>query len=213
MKAVIFDLDGVLVDSEGAHFRGLAAVLTGYGCELTHEVYASLLGLAPQDAWGRLRQHYPLSGDAHEFLRRYVRSVEDALRAPQAPKAGAVELIARLRRAGLRLAVASMGAASWVAATLEGLGLAGAFDAVVTSADVACGKPDPDVFLLAARRLGVGPSECLVIEDAPRGIEAARRAGMRCLAVRTPYNTTFDLPAQAVVASLDDVREDLWTAT
>ncbi len=211
MRAVIFDLDGVLVDSEAAHFRGLAAVLAGYGFELTHEAYASLLGLAPWDAWGRLRERYPLSGDPDEFLRRYVRSVEDALRTTRAPKDGAVELIARLRGAGLRLAVASMGAASWVAATLEGLGLAGAFDAVVTSADVRRGKPDPDVFLLAARRLGVAPSECLVIEDAPRGIEAARRAGMRCLAVRTPYNTAFDLPAHAVIASLRDVGEDLWT--
>lgn len=213
MKAVIFDLDGVLVDSEPAHQRGLGAVLAGYGHELTTGVYASLLGVAPRDTWDRLHEHYPLAGDPHEFLRRYVASVEDALRAPLAPKPGVLERIAGLRRAGIRLAVASMGAASWVRATLESIGLAGAFDAVVTADDVARGKPHPDAFLLAAERIGVSPADCLVVEDAPHGIEAARRAGMRTLAVRTPFNAHLVLAADAVVGSLAEVRleEPPWT--
>lgn len=214
MKAVIFDLDGVLVDSEPAHVRGLSAVLAGHGHELTPEIYASLLGVAPYETWDRLAEQLALTGDPQEFLRRYVASVEEALRTPLAPKPGVVDLIERLRRARVRLAVASMGAASWVIATLEGLGLDGAFDAVVTSDDVRRGKPHPDVFLMAAERLNVAPADCLVIEDAPRGIEAARRAGMRALAVRTSYNAGLPLRAHGVIASLVELgtEELAWIA-
>lgn len=98
MRAVIFDMDGVLVDSEPTHVRVLSGVLAGYGHELTPQIYASLLGVAPYETWDRLAEHFALTGDPQEFLRRYVISVEDALGTPLAPKPGVLELIERDRK-------------------------------------------------------------------------------------------------------------------
>ena len=87
---------------------------------------------------------------------------------------------------------------------LKQVGLAGAFDTIVAAEDVSRGKPDPEGFLLAARRLGAAPERCLVIEDAPGGIEAARRAGMRSLAVATTHSGEELTAADTVVHSLSD---------
>lgn len=208
IRGVIFDMDGVLVDSEPIHEQALAETLACYGYQLTAEVYRGTLGQAPDDNWRWLVNHYPLTCERQEFLGRYAVSVLALLQRSLRPLPGAAELIARFRSEGCSIALASMSTRAWVDATLRGIGLAEAFDATVSADDVSRGKPDPEVFLTAASRIGVEPAACLVIEDAPPGVEAAVRAGMRAVAVRGPYTRGYTFPAFRTVDSLVDLLAD-----
>jgi HAD superfamily hydrolase (TIGR01509 family) len=128
---------------------------------------------------------------------------------PAAP--GVAALVRRLQELGVRLAVASSSKRAWVMATLRSIGLADNFPVVVCGDDVSYGKPDPEIYLLAAERLAVVPKQCLAIEDAPNGVLSARRAGMAVLGVRTPMTRHLRLDGvQRVVDSLAelDLRGD-----
>jgi HAD superfamily hydrolase (TIGR01509 family) len=125
-------------------------------------------------------------------------------RQPPRPMPGLRPALARLAGAGLQLAVASSGTRGYVAYVLDRLGVAGAFAAVVSGEEVADGKPDPGVYLLAAERLGADPAACVAVEDAPHGIAAARAAGMRVVAVPHARTETLDLSqADVIVADLE----------
>jgi HAD superfamily hydrolase (TIGR01509 family) len=124
--------------------------------------------------------------------------------APPPMMPGLRPALARLAGAGLRLAVASSGTRGYVAHVLDRLGVAGAFAAVASGEEVADGKPDPGVYLLAAERLGTDPAACVAVEDAPHGIAAARAAGMRVVAVCHARTEALDLSqADVVVADLE----------
>ncbi|HMS60086.1 MAG TPA: HAD-IA family hydrolase, partial [Tepidiformaceae bacterium] len=118
---------------------------------------------------------------------------EPAPRGPAEPLDGATCLVLDLHRRQVPIALASSSRRPWVDACLARIGLDGVFDEVVTGSDVANGKPDPEIYLLAAKRLRLPASACLAIEDAPAGIASARAAGMRCWAVRTEYTRGLDL--------------------
>jgi HAD superfamily hydrolase (TIGR01509 family) len=120
------------------------------------------------------------------------------------PMPGAVRLIGRLRDRGYRLALASSGDRLKVAFGMQALGLNGIFEAVVTGDDVSRSKPHPEIYLIAAQRLGVPPEECLAIEDAPAGVEAAKRAGMCCVAVTTSVARQQLSQADFIITSLAD---------
>ena len=125
---------------------------------------------------------------------------------PREPEPGVVALVERGRELGMRLGVASSSRRLWIDATLRSLGLSDAFDAIVSGDDVERGKPDPQIYLLAARQLGVAPHRCLAIEDAPKGVQSARAAGMAVLGVRTPYTAHLRLEgAERIVDSLADL--------
>lgn len=122
-----------------------------------------------------------------------------------APLPGVREWLARLCESGWRQAIASSGPRLNAQTIIDALGLAGTFDAIIAAEDVVHGKPDPEVFLTAAARLGVDPGHCVVVEDAPTGIEAGRRGGMRTLGVLTTHP---DLDADRVAATLADLEPD-----
>jgi beta-phosphoglucomutase family hydrolase len=181
--AVIFDVDGVLTDSYQPHFLSWQLMFEEIGVAFGEEQFRRTFGRTNPDIFHEL---YPgqLSpervrelGDRKEVLYREV--IAESF----TPMPGAVELIDALTAAAFALGVGSSGPPENVALTLDKLGRRERFGAVVTGADVTRGKPDPQVFLLAAERLGLPPASCLVIEDAPQGVEAARRAGMACIAI------------------------------
>lgn len=185
VQAVIFDVDGVLVDSLPAHFLAFQRLGDRLGVPFTRQMLDRTLGqhnatifpmwLGQDLQPGRLAE----LADEKEALYRSV-----AIQALQ-PIEGAVPLVKRLNEAKVPLAVGSSGPRDNVALALQKLGILQDFAAVVTGDDVTRGKPAPDIFLLAARRLGVDPRHCVVIEDAEQGVEAARAAGMRVVAVTT----------------------------
>ncbi|HEX8966663.1 MAG TPA: HAD-IA family hydrolase, partial [Chloroflexota bacterium] len=201
--AVIFDMDGVLLDSEPLHLQALNEVLAPLGYRTTAAESEQLVGLTSEECWQAIVRRYSLPGDLADYLASYDEAVLRVLRQPIVATRGATELIAGLRRQGFRVGLASASRRAWVDATLSGLGLADAFDVVVSGDDVTHGKPSPDLFVLAARGLGVPADRCVVIEDSPHGVLAAKRAGMTAVALRTTSTSHFAFDnADQVIDSL-----------
>lgn len=196
-QAVIFDMDGVLVDSEPLHLEALNEVLAAEGHRLTEAEYLAYVGVA--DEWADLIRRKGLRHAPEHYRERYHQAVLRALRRPLRPQPGVAALLDGVRARGLKVGLASSSRREWVAATLAALGFADRFDAVVSGEMVSRGKPAPDIFLLAAERLGVPPERCLVVEDAPAGVAAAKAAGMTVVAVRTPYTAGARLDAADLV--------------
>ena len=193
--AVIFDIDGVLVDGEPLHFAAVNRLMGEEGLAITLEQYKPYMGT--KSGWSDMIHDFGLSKPRDHYSERYREMILQSYREQSAPLPGAVDLVRGLRAAGMPIAVASSSILPWVNACLERIGLANAFDRVITGTDVENGKPAPDIYLLAAERLGVNPRACLAIEDAPAGIESAHAAGMECWAIRTPYTEGLTLPNPA----------------
>ena len=207
IQALIFDMDGLLVDSEPVAERAMADFLRDHGHELRPEIFGQLLGRRVPEAIALVAATYGLPGDLDEYVRIYDDLRLAALYGNLRPMPGAAELIAFARSLGLRMALATSNLRRHVDVTLAEVALAGLFDAEVTGDEVTHGKPAPDVFLLAAERLGVEPAASVVLEDAPVGIEAAAAAGMRSICV--PHVRSRDLvfpaPPDAILPDLGAV--------
>ena len=186
--AVIFDIDGVLVDSYHAHFRSWQTLSAEAGFHHSEADFVSSFGRTSHEILAELGRDWT-PGQIAELVERkeaiYRRSIAE--RFPVMP--GALELIDSLIAAGFRLAVGSSGPPANVALSIEKLGRQGCFAAQVSGADVTRGKPDPEVFLLAAERLGLSPRRCVVIEDASAGIAAANAARMVAIALVSQGHT------------------------
>lgn len=185
-QAVIFDCDGTLVDSMPSHFDAWCEALALYGAAgvFKEDVFHAMGGRPTQDIVSEINAEYGLKLDPE--------AVAAAKREAFLKRLGEVTLIdevaafARSLRGRMPLAVASGGSRHVVEKTLACIGVSDWFDEVVTADDVVHGKPHPEIFLKTAERLNITPAECLVLEDAPPGILAARRAGMQVVAVPTP---------------------------
>jgi beta-phosphoglucomutase len=191
--AAIFDLDGTLVDSYDAHYEAWRRISASHGVEVTVDAYYAHFGRRNEDL---LRECWLRAGRgelSHDEIAALDHEKEAAYRELVAAHfplmEGARELVESLRIAGFRTAVGSSGPPLNVQRAVDGLALAHPFDAIVTGRDVKRSKPDPECFLLAASKVGVDPSRCVVFEDAPAGITAAKAAGMRCIAITSKGHT------------------------
>ena len=182
--AVIWDVDGVLIDSGEQHRRAWEQLAREEGLPYSDAAFWATFGMRNADIFPRMfgvsgpPERLVALGDRKEAIYRALLA-EDA-----APLPGAKELLAALHAAGYRQALGSSAPPANLEAIISLLGLASFLDAIVSGEQVAHGKPAPDIFLAAAERLGIPPAHCLVIEDAPAGVAAAHAGGMRCLAVR-----------------------------
>jgi HAD superfamily hydrolase (TIGR01509 family) len=210
--AVVFDMDGVLVDTEHLWDEVREELTTEWGGRYTPEAQEAMMGMSSLE-WSRylhetvgLRE--PPETINAEVVRRMLARYEVEL--PVVP--GAVEAVRRLDGEGFRLAVASSSNRELIDAVLRRIELAALFEATVSSEEVGRGKPAPDVYVEAARRLDVAPEKCAAIEDSASGIRAARAAGMRVVAYPNrhyPPSAGILSTADAVIASLDDVDAGL----
>jgi beta-phosphoglucomutase len=182
-RAVIFDVDGVLVDSYDAHMRSWLLMGREHGLTITEEQFASTFGQTSREIIARFWGSDLSREEAETLDARKEAIYRDLIRERFPAMDGSVELIDVLADAGFRLAVGSSGPPENVELTLDCLGRASRFNAVVTGRDVTRGKPDPQVFQIAAERLSLPPARCIVVEDAPVGITAARAAGMASVAL------------------------------
>jgi HAD superfamily hydrolase (TIGR01509 family) len=206
LKAVIFDMDGVLIDSQPLHFKAERETAAHFGCSITEEELKQYLGWRGEDFWNDLIRKYSLPATLEE-IREYNRPViERHLREAAKPDKELQGMLSGLRQNELKLSVASSARKRPIGIILGGLGIEEYFDAVVCGDDVARGKPEPDIFMLAAERMGVGARDCAVVEDAPSGIKAANSAGMLSIALRGGINAELDLSeADVVIDSLGEL--------
>ena len=206
---VIFDMDGVLVDSYRAHLLSWQQSARHFGLEMTEPQFAATFGQTTPEI---IRHWWPGAVDeegAAKWDRIKEADYRDILRADFPAMDGAAELLRALHAAGFRLAIGSSGPPENVALVRELLDGAGHFDATVDARQVTHGKPHPEVFLTAARKLALAPRDCAVVEDAPAGVEAARRAGMAAIALTgTAAREKLAERAHRVVDSLRELTPD-----
>ncbi len=210
MDAVIFDMDGVLIDGEPLHFAAMRQVLSEEGVTLSVEAYQAYLGTTLAHTWSDLRERYALAHDYDHYASRYGALVTEQYRNEAEALPGARELLDRLREAGMRCALASSSNRSWVETALEALHMREYFGVIVAGDEVENGKPDPEIYRAAAEKLAVEPSACLVIEDAPAGIEAGRRAGMQVVAVRTEMTAGLSLDGATYIIETLEAFDMAW---
>lgn len=201
-RAVVFDLDGVLWDGEPLYYAAFNVVLEPMGYHLPEEEYEQIMGQSVEAAWRWVLERFGIAGSADPFYEKYDAAVLKLLAKPVEPLPGVRELIARLKRRGIRLGVASASLRQWVDSTLQGIGLEDEFEATVSASEVTHAKPAPDLYATAAERLGVPAGECLAIEDTRAGIASAKAAGMFAVQVRAASTA---LPP---IAEADLVIED-----
>jgi HAD superfamily hydrolase (TIGR01509 family) len=195
LTAVIFDMDGVLIDSEPIHADATRALLAEHGVEYPPTADDNFYGCTDRDVFRLLRARYRLMPSEEQLAASWTSRVVGLLGRPLRPMPGVPGVLHELRNAGLRLALASSSAPEIIGATLAGLGLSGMFEPIVSGHEVERGKPAPDIFLEACRRLGLPPAACLFVEDSFNGVAAAAAAGIRCLAVPCPSTAGQDFSA------------------
>lgn len=204
--AVLWDMDGTLIDSRAHHWRAWDATMRAEGAPVTYMQFAETFGQRNDTILrGWLGGDVAAAtiariGDAKESHYRDLVAHEGITLLP-----GVDAWLNRLHADGWQQAIASAAPRANVAVIVEALGLGHLFGAITAAEDVTRGKPDPQVFLLAAERLGIPPERCIVVEDAPAGLEGARRAGMRCIGVRTTHE---HVQADIVVDRLDQLPDD-----
>jgi beta-phosphoglucomutase-like phosphatase (HAD superfamily) len=183
--AIVFDCDGTLVDTAPVHFLAVNEAMHPFGLQMDAPWYYQRVGLTPQALFSDYEQANNLTLDVPAITARYVPSFLANLHQMQEIKV--VADVARYYHGRIPMAVGSNGRLDNVTATLKATGLFDLFDTIVSAEQVAHGKPAPDVYLEAARRLNVAPERCIVFEDTDEGLEAAHRAGMRGLDIRKAY--------------------------
>ena len=183
MGAFIFDIDGTIIDSMPWHGKSWEVFFARHGRAYAGESF--LRGSAGRTGVELMRELFgPLSDtDAWALVHEKEAIYRDLFRPVFSEIAGFRDFARRAKAAGVGIGCATAGDADNIAFAIQGLGMESEFDALVGAQDVANGKPAPDLFLLAAKRMGAAPRDCVVFEDAPLGIEAARRAGMSAIAV------------------------------
>ena len=205
---VIFDVDGVLVDTGPFHFESWVKMANEIGKKFTKKFFDLTFGqqsvpITRKLVGSKVEQH--LVEKWASLKEQYYREmVKDKLE----PLPGVLNLIKDLKNKNFKLAIGSSGPPENVELVVRTLNLTQYFDVIITAAEVEKGKPEPDIFLIAAKKLKLNPKNCIVIEDAPVGIEAAKRANMPVIALRITHCNVDLLDANLIVSDLSSVNID-----
>jgi len=184
-KLVIFDHDGLMVNSEHVVFAALRDIFGRYGHDFAWDYYCTSIGLPVAESIARYLRDIPIGVPYDDFFAERDALVREYMETRLALMPGLVELLDELARHGVPMAIATSGARAYIARNLDRFGIARYFSAIACIDDVARGKPHPDLILKALEMMGARPEEAIMLEDSPHGVEAARRAGVRCIAVPT----------------------------
>jgi HAD superfamily hydrolase (TIGR01509 family) len=212
LQAVIFDQDGLMLDTEPAAYRGWRDALAEEGHILTQEQYGKVVGRSSQSVRRVMMDFYGEDIPIDALIERKNALIEADFEANGIlPKAGIFELLGVVEEHGLLKAVATSTPVEYVVQKMNSAGICDDFDAIVGGDEVGRGKPAPDIYLLAARRLGASPGRCLVLEDSEAGVRAASAAGMAVIMVPDVIAPSPEVEALAhkVMPSLSAVAEYL----
>lgn len=203
-RAFIFDMDGVIIDSEHIHAVTKVQALRFFGMDVDEGSLhlEDYVGRSAKSFFSDAIARFPELGDDWRVLAKkkhelYVDFLRNSL--DLKPIDGVVELLARLKEKGYRIGLGSSSVIENIRIVLTRFGIMDYFDAIAAGSEVENAKPAPDVYLLAAERLGTAPACCTVIEDANAGVKAAKAAGMRCIAIRNPNSGKQDLSMADVI--------------
>lgn len=199
LKAVIFDLDGVIVESENAHIEAEKQTLLKYGVQISAEELHKYTGTTANLMFTKLIRKYKLDTTFEEMFRRKEDILFRLLKEDAEPTKGIITLLRNLKLKRIKLAIGSSSTRKQIKYVLAKLDITSLFDCIVGAEDIVHSKPNPEIFLKAAAELNVNPSDCLVVEDSKLGIEAAKRAGMKCLGYRNPDSGNQNLSKADII--------------
>lgn len=218
MPAVIFDMDGLLIDSEPMWERAEKAFLASHQREFRHEVACQTTGMRLDELVTAMKKHYQFDGDDAALGAEIIHELKELYRARGIPLMPGAQQALEALYGKLPLGLASGSSLEVIEYVLETNHWAHFFQAVNSADEAQKGKPEPDVFLLNARRLGMDPAECVVLEDSVNGVRAAKAAGMKCIAVPLVARfqvSDFEGLADLVLPSLEKLSlakvEDLFS--
>ena len=210
LKAVLFDMDGVLVDSEEFIADAAVRMFAEKGYTVRHEDFIPFRGYGENKFLGGVAAKYDIPLDLEPDKARTYEIYCTIVKGRLNPLPGSVEFVHRCRDEGYRTALVTSTDYIKMMANLEEIGLAhGAFDTLINGLDVERRKPHPDIYLLAMKRLGVAPQDCLIVEDAVAGVASAIAAGARCLALTTSFSAGELTGADWITSGLDAVPEEV----
>lgn len=195
-RGVLFDMDGVISDTERFYVEAMIERLKREGIAVTPAELSNLFGSTMRHNCGVLKERYGLEKDADTYVDE-IHEIKEQFLNEQGlhPMPGAVELIRKLHGAGALLAVASSSPREVIEHHMEAFGIRDCFDTIVSGLECREGKPAPEIYLRAAENLGLPPSECVVIEDSCNGVKAGKAAGMYCYAYVPPQAYRQDVSA------------------
>jgi beta-phosphoglucomutase len=209
IKGVLFDMDGVLADSEPFICQAAIMMFAETGLIVLPDDFKPFVGTGENRYIGGVAEKYGLNVDIEKVKARTYEIYLEIIQGKLKPLPGAVGFVRKCRDLEFRTAVATSADAVKMEANLKEIGLpSSAFNATINGLDVENKKPFPDIYIKAAERIGLKPEECLVIEDAVSGIEAAKAAGCKCLAVTTSFDKAKLSEADWICKSLEEVPEE-----
>lgn len=202
MKAFIFDMDGVIIDSEPMHNAVIRKLMQHYHVDVTDAYIYSFSGLTVQNMVSKVKKEKGLDIALNDFVEEYYRSILQHVRENDVTAIeGIKELLEQLRKKSIPTAVASSSPKNFIEANINKLGFDKYFEFLMSGNEVTHGKPAPDIYLAAAKKLSAEPKDCVVLEDSHNGVLAAKAAGMICIGFNNPSSGIQDL-------SMADIRVD-----
>lgn len=211
LKAVIFDMDGVIVDSEPIFYEVEMNLFKDLGLNISEEEHRGYVGTKTSEMWTELKERFGIQKTVHELIdietKRYLEYIASMKKFEPIP--GVANLIKELSSNGISLALASSSRIEEISLILKMLKLKDYFGVVVSGDQVTKGKPAPDIFLLAIKKLKVLPEECIVFEDSENGVKAANSAGIKCIGFKGLNSRNQNLSsADIVINSFENINYD-----
>lgn len=209
IKGVLFDMDGVLADSEAFICKAGMMMFREHGLKVSPEDFKPFIGMGENRYLGGVAEKYNLESDIEEIKARTYEIYDDIVKGKLEPLLGVVGFIDKCRSNGLKLAVATSADETKMLINLREIGFSESdFDALINGLMVENKKPHPEIYIKAARAIGLQPEECLVVEDAISGVKSAKDAGAKCLAVMSSFNENDLKGADWIVPDLQSVPEE-----
>lgn len=210
IQTIVFDMDGIIIDSEPIHMKIEQELFHELGLEITTEEHWQYVGTSAREMWEDVTDRYQLSVSSNEILakkqRRYLEHLSNTEKLN--PVQGVKALIQHLYKNGKNLVLASSATREEIDLVLERLNLTTYFPFTISGAELEQSKPDPMIFLKASRLSKTTPGQCCVIEDSENGVRAAKAAGMKCIGFRNPHSGNQDLSEADMI--LDDFGKQNW---
>ena len=208
MKAVIFDMDGVIIDSEPIHFEVDMQTMKDLGCNISVEELEKYVGTTNEYMLTDIKKNYNISTSIEEIISYKVEMTKSKIiQSDLEPIEGIKELLSRLKNKNIPAAIASSSPRDFIDIVISKFKLQDYFKYIVSGEEVANGKPAPDVYIETAKKLGLSPKDCTVIEDSKNGVLAAKTAGMKCIGFQNSNSGNQDLSkADAIVKSITEIK-------
>ena len=208
MKAVIFDMDGVIIDSEPIHFETDMETMKYLECNISKEELEKYVGTTNEYMFSDIKKNYNIEKSVEDIINYRAEIIKNKIvQSDLEPIEGIRELLSELKKKNIPAAIASSSPKDFINVVVSKFKLQEYFKYIVSGEEVANGKPAPDVYLETAKKLGIYPKDCIVIEDSKNGVLAAKSAGMRCIGFQNINSGNQDLSkANVIVKSIAEIK-------